>query len=715
MALSMTNAMAQHSNLTLEDLIPGGERYVQHIPENIYGLQWCGDICIMPDTDTLFAINPADGKKTVLATREDVNQALQEADGSRMATFYFSRFRNGNLDQVELMTPGKICTYDIKEKKIRDIIVFDPVMDGIDYAGDRQRFAYPLDKGFMAVDYSSGKESDFIAGGMMSEADGIVYGQAVHRNEFGINKGTFWSPDGDKLAFYRMDESMVTEYPLVDIDHRIAKEEPIRYPMAGMTSHKVQVGVYDGTTRKTIYLKTADPTDRYFTNVTWSPDSRKIYIQELNREQNHMQLVRYDATSGEKEAVILEETHEKYVEPQHPLTFVKGDDDRFIYQSQRDGFNHLYLYDTDGNFIKQLTSGQWIVKDIKGFDADGKNLYYTATKESPLQVNLYKVNLRSGKSERITKADGTHTVTLSESGKYVIDNYTAHDVPRVINLMSTSGKGKTINLLTSKDPYDGMEVPTVEAGTIKAADGKTDLWWCMTKPADFDPAKKYPVVIYVYGGPHAQMVKDVWRWASSGWNLYMAQQGFIVFSLDNRGSSERGLEFENCTFRHLGIEECRDQMKGVEFLKSLPYIDSERIGVHGWSFGGHMTTALMLRHPETFKVGVAGGPVIDWALYEVMYGERYMDRPQDNAEGYEETNLNNLAQNLKGKLLIIHDYNDKTCVPQHTLGFIKSCVEKMTYPDLFIYPGHDHNVIGHDRVHLHRKITDYFIENLKNN
>ena len=442
------------------------------------------------------------------------------------------------------------------------------------------------------------------------------------------------------------------------------------------------------------------------------PDSKKLYVQELNRDQNHLQLIRYDATSGEKECVLLEERHPKYVEPQHPLTFVKGDDSKFIYQSQRDGFNHLYLYDTDGKLIRQLTSGDWMVNSIEGFDEDGRNLYFTASKESPLQTNLYQVNLRSGKMRRVTAHDGTHSVMLSGSGKYVMDNYTAHDVPRVINILRTDGKGKEVNLLTSKDPYQNMTVPTVELGTIKAADGVTDLYYTMTKPSDFDPSKTYPVIIYVYGGPHMQLISDVWRWASSGWYYYMAEQGYIVFTLDNRGSSNRGLEFENCTYRHLGIEECRDQMQGVEFLKSLPYVDADRIGVHGWSFGGHMTTALMLRHPDTFKVGVAGGPVIDWALYEVMYGERYMDTPQDNPDGYEATNLNNLAENLKGKLLIIHDYNDKTCVPQHTLGFIKSCVDKRTYPDLFIYPGHDHNVLGRDRVHLYKKISDYFLQNL---
>lgn len=707
-AFSLLSTMAQEKKtLTLEDLIPGGETFYKYYPENLYGLQWCGDVCIKPDIDTLFAVNPTNGKETVLATREELNSALAKTNEDKVASFYNIRFKNNNINEVEILRPGKIYIYDLKDKDIKAKYEYDAKAQNIDYAGDTDTFAYTTGNDLYVFDSNKGVIGDF-----KSDKDGIVYGQTVHRNEFGITKGTFWSPDAKKLAFYKMDESMVTEYPLIDITTRIAQVVPTRYPMAGMTSHKVYVGVFDTNTGKTVYLKTQDPTDRYFTNISWSPDSKKIYVIELNRDQNHSQLIRYDAATGEKEAVLIEETHEKYVEPQYPITFLKNNDRQFIYMSQRDGFNHMYLYDTDGKLIRQLTSGNWLVQELIGFDEKGNNLFYMSTENSPLETTLYKVNVKNGKREVVTPTPGYHRPLVSASGKYVIDSYTAHDVPRVINIQQTNGKGKIVNLITSKDPYEGIDMPTVEMGTLKAADDTTDLYYFMVKPADFDPAKKYPVVIYVYGGPHAQMVNNIWRWGAGGWDTYMAQNGYIVFTMDNRGSANRGLEFENCTFRHLGIEECKDQMKGVEFLQSLPYIDKDRIGVHGWSFGGHMTTALMLRHPDVFKVGVAGGPVIDWALYEVMYGERYMDTPQDNPEGYKECNLNNLAGNLKGKLMIIHDYNDKTCVPQHTLQFMKTCVDKRVYPDLFIYPGHDHNVLGRDRVHLHHKISTYFFENL---
>ena len=577
------------------------------------------------------------------------------------------------------------------------------------------------------------------------EPEGIVCGQSVHRNEFGISKGTFWSPTGSLLAFYRMDESMVTQYPLVDITARVGEVNNIRYPMAGMTSHKVQVGIYNPANGKTVYLNTGDPTDRYFTNIAWAPDEKTLFLIELNRDQNHSKLCQYDAATGELMQVLIEETHPKYVEPQNPILFLPWDSNKFIYQSQRDGYNHLYLYDLERlhaiqpqeltkeeaeklwNTIKkagkgktpsgaagiQLTSGEWLVQSILGFNAKKKEVIIAATKESPLQSNLYKVSIANGKLTPIDNGQGVHNAQLSTSGTYLLDNWSAPDVPRVINIASTANGKETVRLLTAANPFEGFKMPSVETGTLKAADGKIDLYYRLIKPADFDPTKKYPAIVYVYGGPHAQMIVNNWNYAARGWDLYMANKGYILFTVDNRGSSNRGLEFENCTFRHLGIEEGKDQVKGVEFLQSLPYVDGNRIGVHGWSFGGHMTTALMLRYPDLFKVGVAGGPVIDWGYYEVMYGERYMDTPQTNPEGYKQCNLKNLAPNLKGHLMIIHDDHDDTCVPQHTLSFMKACVDARTYPDLFIYPGHKHNVLGRDRVHLHEKITRYFEDYLK--
>ena len=698
---------------TLEDLIPGGETY--RFAETLYGVQWWGDQCIKPTLDSLFAINPKNGKETLLTTREHINQALQAQKLGKLSHLYSVQLPWADKTQLLLAMKGKYVVYDWKADQIVSSLVFDKQAANADYSTESGHVAYTIANNLYVDDKQ-----------VTDEPEGIVCGQTVHRNEFGISKGTFWSPSGQLLAFYRMDESMVSQYPLVDITARVGKVDPVRYPMAGMTSHKVQVGIYNPATGKTIYLNTGDPTDRYFTNISWAPDEKSLFLIELNRDQNHSKLCQYDAETGKLMDTLYQEKHPKYVEPQQPIVFLPWDDTKFIYQSQKDGYNHLYLFDTQiktevqrvedkagGNHIafyqmKPLTSGPWLVQSILGFNAKKKEIFITATKESPLQSNIYKVNVANGKLTPMDNGQGVHNAQLSASGTYLLDNWSAPDVPRVIDLRSTANGRQTACLLTAANPFEGFKMPSVEVGTLKAADGKTDLYYRIIKPADFDPAKKYPAIVYVYGGPHAQMIASNWNSSARGWDLYMANKGYILFTLDNRGSSNRGLEFENCTFRHLGIEEGKDQVKGVEFLQSLPYVDANRIGVHGWSFGGHMTTALMLRYPDTFKVGVAGGPVIDWGYYEVMYGERYMDTPQTNPDGYKQTNLKNLAPQLKGHLLIIHDDHDDTCVPQHTLSFIKACVDARTYPDMFIYPCHKHNVLGRDRVHLHEKITRYF-------
>lgn len=697
LALFTTNVMAQElKKPTLEDLIPGGETY--RTPENLHGLQWWGDVCIIADMDEVKAISPKTGKETVLFTRETVNRALKDAGLKELSTLYKLKFPWAESMEALLPLPQRYAVYNWQTGTItgRDDLPKEPAAN-YDYNTASRNLAYTVKNNL----YVNGRR-------VTNEPEGIVCGQTVHRNEFGISKGTFWNPAGNLLAFYRMNESMVTPYPLVDITARVALVDKIRYPMAGMLSHEVKVGIYNPTTQQTIYLDMGDPKDRYFTNITWAPDGKSLYLIELNRDQNHSKLCRYDAETGELQQVLIEERHPKYVEPQHPILFLPWDETKFVYRSQRDGYSHLYLYDlAEPSDCLPMTQGDWLVQNVLGFNGKKKEIIFTATKESPLQSNIYKVNVNSGKLTAVGNDEGVHDPLLSASGEYVIDRYSTPRIPRNIDIVSTRNS-KAINLLTAKNPYEGFEMPSIEVGTIKAADGKTDLHYRMVKPADFDPAKKYPTIVYVYGGPHAQMVTNGWMHKARGWDIYMANKGYIMFCLDNRGSENRGLEFENVTFRQLGIEEGKDQVKGVEFLKSQPYVDGERIGVHGWSFGGHMTTALMLRYPEIFKVGVAGGPVIDWGYYEIMYGERYMDTPQTNPEGYKACNLKNLAGNLKGRLLIIHDDHDDTCVPQHTLSFMKACVDARTYPDLFIYPMHKHNVSGRDRVHLHEKITRYF-------
>lgn len=719
--MTATASFAQEKkSYTLEDVIPGGNNYFNLVPKNIPGLQWWGDVCVRTDVENIVTINVRNGKETVLVTLDEVNEALLNGEKPFQPTQELKQLRTlmgaslpwGNQKVITFRQGNYMVWYDFGQKKISNLFRLNEKAANLDFCKENGYVAYTVGSN-LCIAHEGEKDLQINPDEKKADPMDIVYGQAVHRNEFGIYKGTFWSPKGNCLAFYRMDQSMVTAYPQVNTTTRIATLEPDKYPMAGMTSHKVTVGVYHIQSGKTVYLQAGDPTDRYFTNISWSPDEKSIYVIELNRDQNHSQLVRYNAETGAKEAMLFEETHPKYVEPQHPIVFLPWDSNQFIYWSQRDGFHHLYLYNKEGQLIKQLTQGDWLVQDILGFNTARKEMIIASTEISPLQTNIFSLNVKTGKRTLLGQQDGTHSARLSASGTYLIDNFTSFNVPREISILPTNGK-TGVNLLTATDPMkEQYNLPEITLGTIKAADGKTDLYYRLIKPVNFDPNKKYPAIIYVYGGPHAQLIHNNRFYDARGWDLYMAQKGYVMLTVDSRGSDNRGLEFENCTFRQLGVEEMKDQVEGAKFLQSLPYVNADKIGVHGWSFGGFMTTNLMLTYPEIFKVGVAGGPVIDWQYYEVMYGERYMDTPQTNPEGYKNSNLKLKAGNLKGRLEVIIGGADPTCVPQHSYTFLRACIDAGTHPDFFIYPEDGHNMMGRDRVHLHEHITRYFEDHLK--
>ena len=711
--LTMSLTMqAQDRLFTLEDLNYGGNNFYNLQPRNIY-TTWWGDELMYLDVEEGGRLS-TDGQRTALFHLSDI--------GTDWHSAYSATYPYADKSLVLLNNRRQRILYDFEQKKVawsqtsrgESQADWNKVSRAVAYVKDNQLYVRTADNEERQLTKDGSRE--------------IVYAQSVHRNEFGINKGTFWSPDGQHLAFYRMDQSMVTDYPQVDIFHRSAEYQPDKYPMAGENSHVVTVGVYNVETGKTIYLKTpvgsicgdsvATTTPIYFTNIAWSPDSKTIYMFELNRDQNDCRLVSYDATTGERLAELYHETSDKYVEPLHPIQFLPWNESQFIMQSQRDGYNHLYLYNKEGKLLRQLTSGSFVVMEVLGFNERDKSIIIKANHEHPLCHNLYAVNMKNGRMTALDNGRGVHNGELSATGIRLIDSYTEPDVPRNIDLVEITNHRSPITthrLLTATDPWkdQGFQTPQFESGSIKAADGTTDLYWRMIKPADFDATKKYPTVIYVYGGPHANNIQASFRWYSRSWETYMAQKGYIVFILDNRGSQYRGRDFEQATFRQLGQVEMQDQMQGVEYLRTLPYIDTDRLGVHGWSFGGFMTISLMTNYPDVFKVGVAGGPVIDWKWYEGMYGERYMDTPQTNPEGYKKTSLLTQAKNLKGKLQIITGYNDDTVVPQHCLSFIAACIEGGTQPDFFAYPGEPHNMRGHASVHLHERITQYFEDYLK--
>ncbi len=708
--LLMTPVTAQNKkSFTLDDLMWGGSNYWNLQPKSYSAAFWGDKLVKLSVDDAALAFNEKgkDAGMKRLFTVEDVNAALDTARVGKVYNILYASFPYADRTEVLLSTSKQRFLYDWTTCKV---VWQQPTTAGTqhsEFCAASKSEAYVKDWNLF-VRTADGKAHQVSKDGTRQ----LQYGMSVHRNEFGIEKGTFFSPSGKLLAFYRMDQSMVTDFPLIDISPRVAQLAPEAYPMAGMTSHKVQVGIYNPETETTVYLQTGDPTDRYFTNIAWSPDEKTVYVIELPRTQDKAELVAYDAATGRRGAVLYTEANPKYVEPMHPIVFLPWDADKFIYQTRRDGYNHLYLMSVSGGEPKQLTKGEFEVLQFLGFHAASKSVIIKSNEASPIRHNLYAVNLKTLKRTLLDNGRGTHRATLSAGGAWLLDRWSAPDTFRQTELVSTGG-AKSIVLQTDGTPWKDYEVPEISGGTLKAADGKTDLYYRLVKPVGFDPAKKYPAVVYVYGGPHAHNVDESWNYLMRPWEAYMAQKGYVVFVVDNRGSENRGFEFESVTFRHLGEVEMEDQMKGVEFLTSLPYVDKDRLGVHGWSFGGFMTTNLMCSHPDVFKVGVAGGPVIDWKYYEVMYGERYMDTPQENPEGYERCSLLNKAKNLKGRLQIIVGLNDGTCVLQHSLAFLRACEDAGTQPDYFVYPGQEHNMMGSDMVHLHERITRYFEDYLK--
>lgn len=696
--LNFSSSFAQGKVLVPEEIMADRKLY----PQNLSNIQWQGNSgnYTWQISTAILRGNVINESKDTLIKLDHLNDMLMAAGEEKVKRIPYINWEDANSMKFNIGSKYFI----LKDGKITLKHNLPNEAENSDEAPRTGFLAYTVDNNLYVSDgtghltVTSDKEK------------GIVNGQTVHRNEFGIRKGTFWSPSGNLLAYYRMDESMVTGYPLVDITTRIAELDEISYPMSGMTSHHVTLGIYNVLTGTTVFVKTGEPKEQYLTNIAWSPDDQFVFIAILNRDQNHMKLNKYKASDGSFVQTLFEEKNDRYVEPLNPMIFIPGKADQFIWQSQKDGYNHIYLYDITGNLIKQVTSGNWVVTEFHGFNEKGTGLFYSSNESSPIQDHLWYVDFKSGKRHQLTPESGTHKINLSPDSKFFITTWSNTSTPGITYLKEVKGKIFR-ELHKAENPLKDYTLGEITISTIKSADGKTDLFYRIIKPASFDASKKYPVFLYVYGGPHSQLVTDTWM--SGGLFMqYMAQKGYIVFTLDNRGTSNRGFDFESIIHRQVGKVEMDDQMKGVEYLMSLPFVDTSRIGVDGWSYGGFQSVNLKLNHPEIFKVATAGGPVCDWKYYEVMYGERYMDTPEQNPEGYKQSSLIEQAGKLSGKLLIIHGGVDNTVVWQNSLSFLKACIDNKKQLDYFVYPTHEHNVSGIDRAHLYRKIAEYFDEHL---
>ena len=692
------SAYAQKDSLNLEDAILA--RWSKFAPDRISGLQWVensSSFCYYEGSDLI--IEKLDGTKEMLKL-STLNNSLGEDSLNR-----FPRITWVSEQSFRFNHNSSIYNFNKSTGALSKTLSYDENAANSEFSETANALAYTLENNLF-IDDSKGKTHQITR----DEDATIVNGQAVHRYEFGVYKGTFWSNTGSHLAFYRKDESMVSDYPIVNTDARVAEVNIIKYPMAGMVSHQVTLGIYNLKTEKTIFVKTEGDKEQYLTNIAWSPNDKHIYIAVLNRDQNHVKLNKYDAETGDFVKTLFEERHENYVQPLHPMLFVKGNDQEFLWRSERDGYDHIYRYSVNGELLNQVTKGKWVVKDILGFN--NKSVLLTGTANNGLETQVYKSPLKNARSKMITDDAGVHRVKINTEGSYIIDSFTSIENHGTIEIITNSGLVEQTRL-QSKNPYANTIIGSTELYTIKAEEG-TDLNCRMIKPANFDATKSYPALVYVYNGPGVQLINNTSLASASLWMHYLANEyNYIVFTVDGRGSENRGREFEQAIFRNLGEVEMKDQITGVEHLKSLGFVDENRIAVHGWSYGGFMTTNLLCSYPNVFTCGVAGGPVIDWKFYEIMYTERFMDTPQTNSEGYEKASLLNKAKYLQDDLLMIHGTQDDVVVWQHSLAFVQECVSAGVQLDYFPYPGHAHNVRGKDRVHLMRKVIDYIVENNK--
>jgi dipeptidyl-peptidase-4 len=719
---------AQNQILSIDDAILKGRTTLA--PERLSQLMW------KPDNKTMSYIGKLNGKEVLIYVNmpnlnrdtilkiEDLYNSFYRVmpEETKFERFPFFTWMNNN--SILYTYSNSVYEYDLITKKTSIKVKASGIAENLDYEKTSNRIAYTIGNQLFVSDETSinsllnNQKKDKIdaltLASLISSSNGsnLVNGKAVHRNEFGINKGTFWSSKGNKLAYYSMNETMVTDYGLMKFESKPSTIETIKYPMAGAKSHEVKVNIYDFEKKRNIEVETGEPSEQYLTNVAWSPSEEYLYIAVVNRAQNEMKLNLYDGKTGRFIKTLYTENHAKYVEPEKPVLFVKNNEKQFVWLSERNGFNNLYLYERGGKLLKQLTNLKQHISEIVSFDATGANLFFNAFSNDGMNKYLYSVELKSSKITQHTKTEGIHNALVSDDGVFIADNFSNSKTPRQIILNDNKGRifGSLVNAINPIVNYLPAEIIL---GKIKSPDGVTDLNYRIIKPSNFDESKKYPVIVYVYGGPHAQMVTNSWLGQAELWMLAFAQQGYVIFTLDNRGSLNRGLDFENVTHRHLGKFEMEDQLAGVKFLKQQSFVDSNKLGVYGWSFGGFMTTSLLTRTPDVFKVGVAGGPVIDWSLYEIMYTERYMDTPQENPEGYKENNLLNYTKNLKGKLLLIHGTSDNTVLLNHSLNYIKQSVDDGILVDYAVYPTHEHNVMGKDRVHLFKKINQYFNDFLK--
>lgn len=688
-------SLSAQSSLSIDDYL--NRRYS---PDSLHYIQWIqrSDDFTYVNNKILYQENVKSNKPKAILTLDE----LKSATG--LEIMYFPLYKWVNEREILIQASNILYYFDTKSKTVKRRLELPQNASDLDFSRNGS-IAFVVDSNLYVADPSKK---------ILQITDTKRLGSAglnAYRREFGCSKGTFWNRSSTKIAFYEKSDEDLKAYPFVDYSVQPAKVTWYRYPFAGQKNEKVKIGIYNLVDSTISYLNLTKG-DIYYTGLTWHPDGNSIFITEVTRNQKKATLVEYDVKSGEKIREVFSEESEIYVEPEYPMMMVASKNTEFIWLSRRDGYRHLYIYDIEGELLNPLTTGEWEVTQILGFDDKYTNVYFIGTEEGDyLNKYIYKADVISWKVTKLSKVEGVHSGIVNGNG-YVIDLNSNMEVPYSAHLLDPKGV-ELRKIKQSKSPIDNKLQPKIETGSFRAADGKTELPYSIFKPADFDESKKYPAIMYVYGGPHVQLVQNCWMTTSKWFSLaYLASKGYIVFVADNRGSDCRGFQFESITHKQLGKIEAEDQLKALETLNKLKYVDSERIGIMGASYGGFMSLTMLCDYPEHFKAGVSSFPVTDWSMYEIMYTERYMETPETNYQGYFDSNVINKVKNLTSATLVISGGQDNVTVNQHAKSFVNKCIELDKPIEHFEYSKHEHGVSRADFDHYLKKIEHFFEKNL---
>ena len=603
--------------------------------------------------------------------------------------------------------------FNVKTKEVVSLANNNPKLRNVKLSPDGKLVGYVSSHNLYVADLATGKETQITNDG----SDNILNGEFdwVYEEEFGLADAWRWSADSKKIAFWKFDQTKVKEFNLVDEMYYYNKIIKLKYPKVGEQNAIINIAVADLESGKTVLMDLGDNDDIYVPRIYWTNSSSQLAMLRLNRQQNESDFLMADVESG-KTKTFYSERNETSLEVPYYVNFLKQKDE-IILTSEKSGYRHAYQFDYEGNLINQITSGDWEITELCGVDEANQVLYFYGKKESPIQQQIYKVNLDGSGLTKISTGHGWHTPKFSTDYKYFVDYHSSAVQPTSTILYDTDGEEVKVIDDGKIDALDKYDIRYPEFLTIKTSDG-VELNGYIIKPKDFDPNKKYPVIVHGYGGPASQILIDKFSNHQRWFGQYMSQFDYVIFSVDNRGTGGRGKAFVDLSYGDLSKWSVNDQIEGARYLATLPYVDKDRIGFWGWSGGGYLTLALMTRATDYFKVGCAVAPVSDFKTYDAPWAERAMGLPALNEEGYERANIKTTAKDLEGKLLIIHGTGDDNVHYQNTLQFIEECILNNKQVDMFFYPNRNHALSGPNgsgKLNAYTKIRDYFDAWLKKN